>query len=482
MRRRPQAPSLAGLVGWVFGLVGFVVGSRPLSDNSLFTHLATGRLILDGGIPSVDPYSFTAAGEPWVVQSWLVSAVYGLVERGFGLAGVRVVAGLLVAALVMLAWHLSAPARALLVRVVLLGLVIGAGAAYWAPRPLLVGLVLLALVLVVVVDDAHDPRWLVPIMWVWVNAHGSFPFGVLVVGCLCLGRWLDGEGRAGQGRSGADPATLHRLLRPLGWVVIGTLAGAINPLGPRLLVFPLELLGRMEVLSRVVEWKSPTFDQLASRLFLVQLVVAILALVRRPTYRAAVPLVVFTAAALMGRRSIPDASLVMVPGMAVGLAGLGRLDGRERQPAFAAAGAVLAALAVLAAGQMLTGSSVDLRTYPVDALAWLDQRGALGPQSRVATEDTTGNFVELWRGGTRPPAFFDDRYDMYPLAMSRDYVAIHDGTSRWDEILAARDVDVLVWPRSSPLIDHVVSSPHWRIAYQDPTTAVACRRAADTGC
>ena len=29
---------------------------RPISDNSFFTHVATGRIILDSGIPTTDPY------------------------------------------------------------------------------------------------------------------------------------------------------------------------------------------------------------------------------------------------------------------------------------------------------------------------------------------------------------------------------------------------------------------------------------------
>jgi hypothetical protein len=489
--RRLRPPSLAGLIGWLLALVGLVVGSRPLADNSLFTHIATGRLILEHGIPGEDPYSFTAGGEPWVVQSWLVSALYGAVERLGGLAAVRLLAGLLVATLVALAWHLSAGARTLLVRAALLLLVIGAGAPFWAPRPLLFGLVLLALVLAVLVDE-RDPRLLVPIMWVWVNAHGSFPLGGAAVGALCLGRYLDDRaaarahraGGAGRDRAGGgdgDPGDDGRSVdaravwRPFLWVVVGTLAGAIGPLGPRLLIFPIQLLGRMEVLSRVVEWHSPTFDQIFARAFLAQVVVAVLVLVRRPSYRAAVPLVVFTSLALIGQRSIPHASLVMLPGMAAGLAGLGRIDGRERRPAFAVVGVAGTALAVLFAGQALRSPSVQLAGYPVDGLAWLDGQGVIGVDGRVVTTDVTGNLIELWRG-TDARVFLDDRYDMYPLPVTRDYLALNDGTARWDQVLADHDVDWVMWPRSSPLTGLLASSPHWRLRFQDAAVVVACHR------
>ncbi|MFN7151479.1 MAG: hypothetical protein ACK4V6_18620, partial [Microthrixaceae bacterium] len=43
--------SLAAVMALVGG-VAALVAARPLADNSFLTHLATGRLILDQGVPS----------------------------------------------------------------------------------------------------------------------------------------------------------------------------------------------------------------------------------------------------------------------------------------------------------------------------------------------------------------------------------------------------------------------------------------------
>jgi hypothetical protein len=462
--RRLSAPSLAGVLGWGLALFGFVVGCRPFADNSLFTHLATGRLILDEGIPRTDPYSFTAPGEPWVVQSWLVSAVYGAVERVGGLGGVRVLAGFLLGALLALTWRLTAPAGSLLPRMGLLAVAMVAAAPFWVPRPLLLGLVLLAALLVVVTEE-HDPRWLVPIMWVWVNSHGSFVLGVLAVATLAVGCWVDGHRE-------------RTVWRPLAWCVGGTLLGAVNPLGPVLLAFPVHVLGRMEILARVLEWRSPDFATVYARAFLVEVAAAVLLLVRRPSYRFAVPLVVFTAVALQGQRSIAQSSLVILAVSAPALAGLGSLDGRRRSPLFAGAAVVFAAIALIAASAVLTEPDVDLRSYPTDGLAWLDQHGQLTTAARVAHEDTAGNLLELLRG-TDGRVFFDDRYDMYPLPVSRDYLEIHDGLPRWQQALDDHDVRYLLWPRPSPLAGLVTSSRQWHVVYQDPGYLVACRRVTE---
>src|SRR4029079_11163167 len=50
-RPRLRAPGFDVLFTCVFALFGWGVGLERLSDNSFFWHLATGRLILDEGIP-----------------------------------------------------------------------------------------------------------------------------------------------------------------------------------------------------------------------------------------------------------------------------------------------------------------------------------------------------------------------------------------------------------------------------------------------
>ena len=172
---------------------GWLIGLRSLGDNSFLTHLATGRLILDtGGVPNADPYTFTAAGEPWVVQSWLVSLAYASAEQVAGLDGVRVLVGALAATLAGLAWTLLRPAEGLVIRLFLIGIFLTIGAGLWAERPFVVGLLGLALLLLAM-EGRLAPRWLLPIGWVWVNSHGSFPLGIVLLVVAALGQRLDGR-------------------------------------------------------------------------------------------------------------------------------------------------------------------------------------------------------------------------------------------------------------------------------------------------
>ena len=162
-------PSLGAAVGCLAAGVGAAIGSAVITDNSFLTHLATGRIIADGGgIPRTDPYTFTAAGESWVVQSWLASTVYGFLVSAGGLEAVRLLMVALTAALGALSWALTRRSDSLLVRIGLTAVSLYIGATMWSQRPLLFGLVALGLALLAA-EDRLDPRWLVPIGWLWVK-------------------------------------------------------------------------------------------------------------------------------------------------------------------------------------------------------------------------------------------------------------------------------------------------------------------------
>src|SRR4051794_32754697 len=146
-------------------------------------------MVRSGAIPRVDPYSFTAHGHRWVVQSWLAEWTYGIAERVGGLRLVVLEQGVLMGVLALLVarlmragsvWRTTAGAL----------IVLGAGVALWSPRPLLFGLVCFAL-MISVVEERWKPWLLIPIGWLWVNTHGSFALGAVWLGAVAVGEWID---------------------------------------------------------------------------------------------------------------------------------------------------------------------------------------------------------------------------------------------------------------------------------------------------
>jgi hypothetical protein len=455
-----RVPSLSALVGGVVAFIGLLIGLGPLDDNSYLTHLATGRIIWDTHhIPHHDPYSFTAFGHPWVVQSWLASVIYGAADKVWGAPGVLMVVAVVSTLLAALVWTLTRPAHSLISRLLIVAplLIIGVDSG-WVERPLLFGLLALCLVLLAA-EGRLDPRWLLPTMWFWVNVHGSFPLALVAVALLAIGRRLDHQ----------SPSTEIRALK---WAALGTLLGAVSPLGPRLLVFPIELLRRQDVLSNIVEWQAPTFVHIGQRAFLVILLLAVVALVRRPSWRAALPVVVFTAASLLGARNIVIASIVFVPGLARGLADIGTVTGEERRTIFRPMAAVLAVAGLLAAVVAASGPVYKLNGYPVAAVTWAEREGLLGPDARLVSQDFVGNYLEA-RYGTAGRVFIDDRYDMFPETVVNDFLTLNAGAPGWQEVLDRNQASAVLWAVDKPLGQLLAVSPQWRVVYSDERFLVA---------
>jgi hypothetical protein len=446
---------------------GWVIGLRPLGDNSFLTHLATGRLILDtGSVPSTDPYTFTAVGVPWVVQSWLVSVAYASAEVVGGLDGVRVLIGTMAAILAGLAWTLLRPARGVVVRLMLAGIFLTIGAGMWAERPFMVGLISLALVCLAM-EDRLDRRWLLPIGWVWVNSHGSFPLGIVLVVVAAVGHRLDGT----------SPS---RELTCLKWMVPGMLLGAIGPLGLKVLYFPVELLQRQDMLSQVIEWRAPTFETTSQRLFVVQLVLAVVLLVRRPSYRSALIVGAFSGAALLGARNLVIASLVMLPVMAGALTDVGTLSSTDRPRA-----ARVAALAGVAVMALLTvarfnQAPLDLGKYPVGTLAYLEETGIDTRDVRLAAVDYVGNLIDYVYGPDRR-TFYDDRFDMFPDDLSNAQRAVVTGAPTLRRELDTYDIDLVAAQSASSTGQLLTTDPDWRVLFLDDDWTLLCRRGADLG-
>lgn len=440
-----------------------LIGLGPLNDNSFFTHLATGRIIwATHHIPTHDPYSFSAPGHPWVVQSWLASVFYGAADKWWGPGGALLLIGVTGAAVGALAWSLTKPANALIGRLIILVPVIVIGTnGGWVERPLLFGLAALGVALLAA-EGRVDPRWLVPVMWFWVNIHGSYPLGLVALALFALGRRLDGE----------SPATE---LAALKWAVVGTVVAAINPIGPRLLVFPVELLSRQGVLSNVIEWQAPKFVRIGERAFLVELVLAIAMTARRPSWRTTLPLAVFAGAALLGARNTVVASMVLIPGLARGMANLGDITGEERRSIHRPAAVALAAIALVSMIVAYNGPAYSFNGYPVAAVTWAERQGMLGPDARVISRDFVGNYLE-GRFGTRVKVWLDDRFDMFPTAVLEDFAALNRADPSWDVTLDKYHPTAVLWPTSEALGQYLAASARWRIVYTDQEYLIAVPR------
>lgn len=443
-------------------LLGLRFGLLPISDNSAFTHLATGLGIArDHAIPRSDPYSFTALGHGWVVQSWLPVSIVGWLGKA-NLHWVVLLSGLTSGALAACVALLGRTGRwaatALATSVALL-----VGMPFWGPRPLLVGLVCFALTLLAVTK--RWPVWcLVPVGWVWVQSHGSFPLGVLWCVTFVAGLALE--------RRQDDAVSAARV--GLG-LVGGVVLGAVNPLGPKLLWFPVSALEKREVFSRINEWKPVNLSSRPSAIAVLGLAIAAIVLVRRrPSVSTLVPLIVFVPLGLLTQRNMAPLGIVVAWAVAASLIAPAheRLSSRG---SFVVGGAV-ALVAVVLAVAAWQRPAVDDSSYPVGSVAWIERHGRFDKPHRVIAPDYVGNYMEL-RRGARAEVFIDDRIDMFPVGVTRDYIEVVDATARADDVLAKWKIDTVVWPEGK--LTRELLKQGWSVGYAErPTNWVVLLRSS----
>jgi len=448
------APRMEALFAAAVVLFGFRLGARPIGDNSMFTHLRTGiDMARTGAIPRTDPYSFTAAGEDWIVQSWLSEWTYGWAYRLGGFKLVVLQQGVLIA---LLAWLVVRLARAgSPLRTTLAALAaVGVGTSLWTARPLLFGLICMALT-VTVVERRRSPWLLIPIVWLWVNTHGSFPLGLAWLGARALGEGIDWR---------AWPRETWRYVGGFG---AGLLAAVLNPLGPKLLLFPLTLGEKREAFKYIIEWRSPDFSRAGGYFALAFLALALVLLMRaRLSWRDVVPVVAFLVASLLAARNIGPMAVVLAPvlGRAVRRPESApnrpdRVTGSQLRLNRAAMATIVAAFAVF--GSLVAVSEpLDFVGYPVEAVTHLEEQGLLSAPHRVAEQDFVGNYITFRYGG-RVRVFIDDRFDMYPLSVTRDYRTLVTAGAASFDVLDRHDIDVVLWQRKEPLVPLLMASG-WR--------------------
>ncbi len=235
-----------GLVLLLFS-AAFLLGCWQLFDADVWWHLAGGRWILQHGhFPGKDPFTFGSADQVWIDLNWLfqVPAVW-LFDRGGVPALVLLAAAVGTATLVCAA---SAHQRSWSVALGMLGwmpaLILMSNR--FRPRPEVFTLLYLAAFLAVLWQSRRRPAWiwLLPLIQVlWVNTHGVFVLGPVVLAFFALDKAVDWTLRRRRGGAAAARWSEWKHFAPATAAVL--LACLVNPYFIDGALFPLILLPKV---------------------------------------------------------------------------------------------------------------------------------------------------------------------------------------------------------------------------------------------
>ncbi len=456
---------------------------RPPWDPDMGWHIRNGQDILRFGVPQGDLYSYTMFGYPWISHEWLTDVGFYLVYTHWGPIALSVIFASIVLAAYLLAAGLG---RRRLEIVLMTGLISALVAmSIVGIRAQMITLLGLAATLWLLFAWRDFPPyrgrlwWLVPMMLVWVNLHGGFAIGLVLVGSFWLIElikyWL---------------VKWHKLMdkKVLSIQQFWQLAGVglsmamitlINPYTWRVYEELIRTIFDQTVKRTIGEWMPVTLGTPQStNLIIIAVLVCSLWLInnRKADFTKLILSVLFLGLSLTSWRNISLFPLVALP-----LLG-DLLDDLSPKGFLEVLHSVWIGLGLLALigyfGFERYQTIVPFQTQP----AMFQQMGAYPygaveyiktnqPAGKLFNEYNWGGYL-IWQLPERR-VFMDGRMAIWKTAEQnafQDYLTIAGGEDATPDLLKKYDVGlVLVYKNRSGKNYFLQNNENWRIIYNDAT-------------
>ncbi len=496
-------------------LVFTALSVRLLGDAGIGWHIRTGQQILaTHAIPRVDPFSSIMQGKPWFAWEWLYDVLVGWLDRAAGLNGVVLFSAGIIAAVFAWTFQLLLQRNTnILAALALVLLAASASMIHFLARPHVVSW-LLTLVWLWILDSS-DARcfqraalgrrerslWLLPpLMLFWVNVHGGFLIGFVLLGIYLVGAaWTSIRSREDQLETLLRRLRAARRARELTIVsVLAAAATLVNPYGWKLHAHVYRYLSNRFLMDHIEEFQSPNFHGVAQKCFAVLLLIAFIALAARGRdLRASEALVLLFAvySGLYASRNIPVSSLLLAMVIGPPLSGAiealawksGAWPGVRRLCAVLTAFsarmtsieadlrghlwplvAVAMMCAVAAHGGRLGSNPLmqahfDGKRFPINAVDYLE---TVKDKAAVLAPDYWGGYL-IYRLHPQILVAIDDRHDLYGEQVLKSYLKLMRAEPGWDNFLKDHEIRRVLVPNGSPLDNLLRETADWKVVYAD---------------
>jgi hypothetical protein len=441
------------------------------ADPDLWGHLRFGLDILNShAIPSTDPYSFTAAGAPWIDHEWLAELLFALAWTGAGPSGLvalkiglaLLTGGLCFGHLLRAGVSSDRAAAILLMFVALIP-------AFMTIRPLLFTIPCFAVTLIVLYQ-AEQGRlralWILPPLYaLWANLHGGFLAGFGLLGIWAVVRSLSGWRRAFPAVLALAGAGTAACLNPYGWTLLAFLIRTASVPRPE-----------------IIEWVPLRASSEYGIMYLVVLGLSLAGLVRSRLEKPLPLTVLFGATSILPFLATRHTPLAVVA--AVVLAGphlgdaLEQMSSRRTRstlipgwaPVLSSACVVVVAFATFSHPPAI---SLPPDLYPARAVQVLSDSGVEG---NLIHRFNWGEYL-IWHLGPKVKVMMDGRREtVYADTVYRQYLDFQDGTGDWDKLIRDYPADVALLEKASVSANLFRLKTEWTEVYEDKVAVIFARR------
>ena len=462
--------------------LSFIAGQSLLADGDTGYHIRAGEFMLHTlSIPRHDIFSFISPPLPWTAHEWLSEVIMALIHKNFGLTGIVIFFSFVIASVYYLLFKVVQTDKGnIFLAIIVIYLVVASSMSHWLARPHIFSLVLLVVWYYLL--DSYQYRdknylyLLPPIMLLWVNLHGGFVFGFIL-----LGLYLFGNSIAYVNFTVAEREKRREKTKLLALVLAACLlASLINPYGYKILLFPLSMASEKYIMDHIVEFLSPNFHEVMPFRYLLFLTIAILAISRSTLNIIELSLILlFTHMALYSARHISLFAIIAAP-ILLRHANLilNATNGRFID-SFKAKSANIALIDASAKGYALvlvcttpvfilaaSGTleyQFEEKIQPVSAVEFLKREHLTG---HVFNDDEFGDYM-IYAAWPNYKVFVDGRWDVYGPAKMKDYFKITGIKPGWEEVIEKYKIDWIIYKANSALSMFLMERKDWRLVYAD---------------
>lgn len=494
-------PSLGDVIFLILFLFLISGGSDLLADVDTGWHIGAGRYILEtGSIPRTGIYSYTAADMPWMAHEWLTELIFAGIHKISGLSGIVVLAALSIAIThsIYFGFLLSRGINIFLALVLTI-FVITVTSGHWLARPHILSMPITLIWYMSLEKYRLEGKryiYFLPLLTIlWVNLHGAFMAGILLIAVYWLGAFLDSLlSKDSEVKEKGKKDIL--LYGKVGLLVAA--ASFLNPHGYKALLFPFQIMGQKLNVDRINEWLSPNFHEFLPYEYMLLTLIAVLGFsLWRLSFIEAGLVVLWTHLSLHSVRYGPLFAIIIIPIMAVRLEGLMK-DGREagnrllsviydfserigktsesvKGHAIPIIAVILVAVVTVNSGRVLGMPLLDYRfdkkKHPVDAVEFAEKNGIKG---RVFNTYHFGGYL-IYKGFPKDGVFIDGRADMYNEFL-KNYYDVVDIKPEWKDVLDKFKIDWILQTANSPLSVLLLETDDWRLIYADKVANIFVKK------
>jgi len=443
----------AGLAA--FALAAFAPGL--LNDSDTYWHIAAGQWMLaHHALLRVDVFSYTAANVPWHTQEWLAEILMALAWRG-GWIGIHLLFACAAALTAGVVGHFVRRRVDVVPALLVVVLGLSCTTASLLARPHLLALPLLAIWTAGLAEarsKQEAPRWwLIAVMPLWANLHGSFAFGLALAAAFGVEAVIESRDRG------------KALVEWVIFLAAATASCLLTPFGIDGLLFPLHL-SALHALGHIGEWQASDFSSLSA--FEIALLAGLGAFALGRIKVAPVRLVILLGIVWLALSHGRHQMLLGVTAPILLAASLGQAwparpqVGSSLLVPLAALGFVM----VIAARLMVPVVRGDDRVSPVTALAHVPR---FVRETPVMNDYGFGGFL-IWNG-IRP--FIDSRADLYGDLFLDNYADItQPDRDALASNLAFYHVRWTIFAPSQPVVKLLDATPGWHRFYADKVAVI----------